>query len=162
MRLVSLQAHDFDQGALLAQLGETGAGGVSSFTGLVRQSPEGGLRALFLEHYPGMTETALERLVDEAQARWPLNGCVLIHRVGRLALGERIVFVATASAHRAASLAATSYLIDQLKTRVPFWKAEEQQNGEKHWVNARLLDEQATAAWHHNVTKLPHQAGLHT
>lgn len=155
MRLVSVQAHDFDEGALLAMLGETGAGGVSSFTGLVRQTPDGSLKALFLEHYPGMTERALAQLVDEAHARWPLKGCVLIHRVGRLALGERIVFVATASAHRAAALAATAYLIDQLKTRAPFWKAEEQLNGERSWVNARAPDAQATAAWHHNATKLP-------
>ena len=159
MRLVSVQEQDFDTGALLAALGQTGAGGISSFTGLVRQDADGTLKALRLEHYPGMTEKALERLVDEAQRRWSLTGCVLIHRVGRLAPGHNIVLVATASAHRAASLAATSYLIDQLKTRAPFWKAEERITGETEWVQHRRADDQAAASWHHNANILPHHAG---
>ena len=94
-----------------------------------------------------MTEKALNGLADEATTRWPLTGCVMIHRVGRLEPGQNIVFVATASAHRAASLAATAYLIDQLKTRAPFWKAEERVNGETHWVQHRQADEQAAASW---------------
>lgn len=155
MRLVCVQAHDFDAGTLLGQLGEAGTGGVASFTGLVRQNAEGSLSALVLEHYPGMTEAALERLVDEAYARWQLTGCIVIHRIGRLAPGQNIVFVATASAHRAQALAATAYLIDQLKTRAPFWKAEEQRSGEKIWVKQRLADAQATTAWHQNTPHMP-------
>lgn len=158
MRLVKLQGQDFDTAALLAALEEAGTGGVSSFTGLVRQNAAGDLAALRLEHYPGMTEKALERLADEALARWPLTGCVLIHRVGRLRLGQAIVLVATASAHRAASLAATAYLIDQLKTRAPFWKAEERTTGETDWIQHRQSDDQATAAWHHTPHNLPHDA----
>lgn len=148
MWLVRVQKHDFDTGSLLGMLAQTGVGGISSFTGLVRQSPAGDLRALRLEHYPGMTEKALARLADEAQARWPLTGLVLLHRIGRLEPGQTIVLVATASAHRAASLAATAYLIDQLKTRAPFWKAEERMTGEICWVEHRQTDDQAAAAWH--------------
>lgn len=159
MRLVKVQEQDFNAGALLAELGQTGTGGVSSFTGLVRQNPDGTLRALLLEHYPGMTQKALERLADEAQARWALTGCVLIHRFGRLAPGHNIVFVATASAHRAAALSATSYLIDQLKTRAPFWKAEELVTGETRWIEHRHSDDQAAAAWTHPPSHLPHHAG---
>lgn len=159
MRLVNIQEQDFEPGPLLAALGQTGSGGVSSFIGVVRQNAAGSLKALRLEHYPGMTETALARLVDEAQKRWPLTGCVLIHRVGRLLPGQNIVFVATASAHRAASLAATAYLIDQLKTRAPFWKAEEQVSGEALWVQHRQTDEQAAAAWRQDPKNLPQGAG---
>lgn len=158
MRLVKVQEEDFDAGALLSGLGGAQTGGVSSFIGLVRQTPSGRLKALRLEHYPGMTEKALERLIDEAQARWPLTGCVLIHRVGRLELGQNIVFVATASAHRASALAATSYLIDQLKTRVPFWKAEEQVTGETDWVQNQHTDDEAAARWHQTTPHLPHNA----
>lgn len=159
MRLVNVQEQDFDAGALLAELGQTGAGGVCSFIGVVRQNFEKTLSALLLEHYPGMTQKALERLADEAQAKWPLTGCVLVHRFGRLKPGQAIVFVATASAHRAAALAATSYLIDQLKTRAPFWKAEELANGETKWVEHRFADEQAATLWNHPPSPLPQSAG---
>lgn len=147
MRLVSVQEQDFDAGLLLARLGGAGTGGVASFIGIVRQPPDGGLKALRLEHYPGMTEKALERLVDEAQSRWALTGCVIIHRVGRLEPGQNIVLAAAASAHRANALAATAYLIDQLKTRAPFWKAEEMQDGATRWVEARKTDDATAAAW---------------
>lgn len=160
MRLVCVQTQDFDAGHLLSQLNEAGTGGVASFTGLVRQNATASLSALVLEHYPGMTEAALERLVDEASARWHLTGCIVIHRVGRLAPGENIVFVATASVHRAQALAATAYLIDQLKTRAPFWKAEEQVGGEKSWVAQRLTDTQAAKAWHQTPPPLPPRAVL--
>jgi molybdopterin synthase catalytic subunit len=159
MRLVAVQEQDFDPGALLATLGQEGVGGIASFTGVVRQAPDGNLAALRLEHYPGMTEKALEHLADEAQARWALTGCILIHRVGRLALGQNIVFVATASAHRAAALAATAYLIDQLKTRAPFWKAEETAGGETSWVDARHEDDTAAASWHGGSENLPPGTG---
>ena len=160
MRLVCVQAHDFDAGQLLSQLGEAGTGGVASFTGLVRQNETESLSALVLEHYPGMTETVLETLVDEASTRWALTGCIVIHRVGRLTPGQNIVFVATASAHRAQALAATAYLIDQLKTRAPFWKAEEQVSGAINWVKHRPADAQAAAAWHHDTPPLPPRAAL--
>lgn len=159
MRLVNVQEEDFDAGGLLAALGQSETGGICSFTGLVRQHPDSTLRALLLEHYPGMTQKTLERLADEAQARWPLTGYVLIHRFGRLEPGQSIVFVATASAHRASALAATSYLIDQLKTRAPFWKAEELTTGETRWVEHRFADTQAAALWNHSPSHLPHNAG---
>lgn len=155
MWMIKVQDQDFDAGALLAALGPVGTGGIASFIGLVRQNAQGDLAALRLEHYPGMTETALERLMEEARTRWPLTGGVLVHRVGRLAAGQNIVFVATASAHRAASLAATSYLIDQLKTRAPFWKAEERTNGETVWVQHRQEDDQTAASWHQKAPNLP-------
>ncbi|MBU6419288.1 MAG: molybdenum cofactor biosynthesis protein MoaE [Proteobacteria bacterium] len=147
MRLVAVQEQDFDAGALLARLSGAGTGGLASFIGIVRQAPDGGLKALCLEYYPGMTEKALERLADEAEARWALTGCIIIHRVGRLEPGQNIVFTAAASAHRGNALAATAYLIDQLKTRAPFWKAEEMQDGTTSWVDAREADDATAAAW---------------
>ncbi len=159
MRLVAVQEQDFDPGALLAQLGHDGVGGIASFIGLVRQTADGGLRALHLEHYPGMTEKALDRLASEAQARWRLSGLIIIHRVGRLEPEQNIVFVATASAHRAEALAATAYLIDQLKTRAPFWKAEETASGTTSWVEANCADEETAAAWQGEAKNLPQGTG---
>lgn len=159
MRMVAVQEQDFDAGALMAGLNQSGTGGIASFIGIVRQTADGGLKALRLEHYPGMTEKALERLVDEAEARWALSGCIVIHRVGRMEPGQNIVFVATASAHRAEALAATAYLIDQLKTRAPFWKAEETAAGATHWVDAKCTDDEAAAAWGGEGKNLPRGAG---
>lgn len=159
MRLVAVQEQDFDSGALLASLNSGATGGIASFTGIVRQNETGTLAALRLEHYPGMTEAALEKLADEAATRWPLTGCVIIHRVGLLLPGQNIVFTATASAHRAAALAATAYLIDQLKTRAPFWKAEETTGGETLWVAARQTDHDSAASWHNEAQNLPHGTG---
>lgn len=147
MRLVSLQTQDFDAGALLGQLGGEGAGGIASFIGVVRPSPDGTLKALHLEHYPAMTEKSLARLADEAFSRWALTGCIIIHRVGRLEVGQNIVFVASASLHRGQALAATAFLIDQLKTSAPFWKSEELADGSSHWVAARAEDDAAAAQW---------------
>ena len=147
MRRISVQTADFDATAELAAVA-AGAGGVASFIGVVRSEADGrALTALRLEHYPGMTEKALERLADTAAARWELTGCTIIHRVGRLTPGQNIVLVATASRHRAAALAATAFLIDQLKTNAPFWKAEEFAQGEVAWVAARASDDDAAAAW---------------
>jgi len=145
VRRICVQTEDFDSGAELARLETLGGGAVASFTGLVRG--DDGLTALTLEHYPGMTEAALSALADQAEARWPLAGLVLIHRVGRMAVGERIVLVATASPHRAAALEACSFLIDRLKTDAPFWKKEERGSGESRWVKARASDDQAAARW---------------
>lgn len=147
MRRVVVQAADFDVAAELAALSPH-AGGVASFTGIVRAESGGKpLAALRLEHYPGMTEKALARLADAALARWALSGCTIIHRIGRLAPGQNIVLVAAASRHRADALAATAYLIDRLKTDAPFWKAEEFADGSAEWVAARPGDEDAAAAW---------------
>jgi molybdopterin synthase catalytic subunit len=147
MRKISVQAEDFDAGAELAAL-SAGAGGVASFIGVVRGEVEGkALAALRLEHYPGMTEKALTRLAEAAEARWALSGCCIIHRVGRLTPGQSIVLVATASRHRGAALEATAFLIDQLKTNAPFWKAEEFADGSTQWVAARESDEAAAKSW---------------
>jgi molybdopterin synthase catalytic subunit len=141
---VSVQPEDFESGAELAALEALGGGGVASFTGIVRGA--GGLTALELEHYPGMTETALRTLADDAQTRWPLLGVTLIHRIGRLLPGDRIVFVATASAHRAAALEACAFLIDRLKTDAPFWK-KEHFGDRADWVEARDSDAITAGRW---------------
>jgi molybdopterin synthase catalytic subunit len=100
-----------------------------------------------LEHYPGMTERALQKIADEAWARWPLTGCTVIHRVGRLVPGAPIVLVLTASAHRAAALDSCAFLIDWLKTSAPFWKREEFADGRERWVEAKASDDAAAARW---------------
>jgi molybdopterin synthase catalytic subunit len=100
-----------------------------------------------LEHYPAMTERAISRIVQEAERRWDLLGCTVIHRVGRLAAGENIVLVLAAASHRQAALDATAFLIDWLKTRAPFWKKEEFLDGAATWVAARDADDAAAARW---------------
>ena len=143
MKRVRVQSEDFDPGAELASLGASGA--VASFIGHVRG--DGGLLSMELEHHPAMTARALETLADEAAARWPLDAVTLIHRVGTLAPGERIVFVGTASRHRPAALDACAYLIDRLKTDAPFWKKERFADGRADWVQARASDDAAAARW---------------
>jgi molybdopterin synthase catalytic subunit len=140
---------DFDAGAELARLSDHAAGGIGSFIGTVRAEPSAPRRvaALTLEHYPGMTEAALEKIAAQAESRWPLTGCTIIHRVGRLLPGDNIVFVGAASPHREAALAATAFLIDWLKTAAPFWKYQEYDNGEAEWVAARESDERAAQTW---------------
>jgi molybdopterin synthase catalytic subunit len=149
MRRIVVQAQDFEPGAELARLAETAVGGIASFIGIVRAGHDQLRRvaALTLEHYPGMTEKALGRIAAEAERRWELTGCTVIHRVGRLLPGENIVFVAAASPHREAALQATAFLIDWLKTSATFWKSEEFENGERAWVDARETDVAAAAAW---------------
>lgn len=149
MRRISVQAQDFEPGAEFALLADAASGGIASFIGIVRAgaATERRVIALTLEHYPGMTEKALGRIVDEAERRWELTGCTVIHRIGRLMPGENIVFVAAASPHREAALQATAFLIDWLKTSAPFWKSEEYDSGETAWVAARSADEDAAAAW---------------
>ena len=122
------------------------AGGVASFTGLVRADPGSGLDALTLEHYPGMTERLLAAIEAEALARWKLAQIHIIHRVGRMRPGEAIVFVATASAHRQAAQESCAFLVDWLKTKAPFWKLEETAQGER-WVEAKAADDAAAASW---------------
>jgi molybdopterin synthase catalytic subunit len=144
---IAVQTEDFDPGAELARLNLPGVGGIGSFVGTVRD--DGGLAALHLEHYPGMTGRALMNIAAEAGARFPLLGCTIIHRFGTLRPGENIVLVAAASAHRAAALNATGFLIDWLKTSAPFWKREEFASGETAWVKARAEDEAAALGWGH-------------
>lgn len=129
---VSIGEADFDSGALLGELEGLGGGGVASFTGIVRG--EGGLAGLALSHYPGMTEQSLRDLADDALGRWNLLGVTIVHRVGALAPGARIVFVGTAARHRGAALEACTWLIDRLKTDAPFWKKERFTDGDERWV----------------------------
>lgn len=141
---VAVQSESFDPGVEMARLEGLQAGAVASFTGLVRN--DDGVMAMTLEHYPGMTERALTDLAEAATARWSLQAVTLIHRVGTLETGDRIVFVATASAHRAAALEACAFLIDRLKTDAPFWKKEHGGAGDR-WVEARSSDNEAAARW---------------
>jgi molybdopterin synthase catalytic subunit len=142
---IAVEPAPIDIAAALAALEIDGAGAVASFTGLVRG--EGGLLTLTLEHYPGMTEAALAGLADEAIARWPIAAVTILHRTGPMVPGDRIVFVGTVSAHRAAALDACGFLIDALKTRAPFWKRERFADGRDDWVAARAGDEAAVARW---------------
>ncbi len=146
---VRVQQDDFDVGAELAALsaGNHAIGGIASFVGVVREmAGEAKIGAMTLEHYPGMTERALAEIEAEARRRWRLEACLIIHRYGRLEPGERIVMVATASAHRQAALEACAFLIDWLKPKAPFWKLEETAAGAK-WVDARDSDSAATKRW---------------
>jgi molybdopterin synthase catalytic subunit len=135
----------FDAGAEIDALGGEGIGAIATFIGIVRG--DGGLTSLTLDHYPAMTERALRGLAGEAVARWTLNGVTIVHRVGTMAPGERIVFVGTSSPHRAAALDACAFLIDALKTRAPFWKREAFDDGRTGWVEAKEADDHATARW---------------
>ncbi len=144
---VRVQEADFDPGAELESLaaGDKEIGAVVSFTGLVRGT--GDVSTMTLEHYPGMTEKALEAIEAEAHERWPLQASLVIHRVGPLPAGARIVFVATASRHRRAAFEAAEFLMDFLKTRAPFWKKEVTADGTEEWVDARETDNAAAERW---------------
>jgi molybdopterin synthase catalytic subunit len=126
-------------------------GAVVTFTGICRGAEDGEpIAALTLEHYPGMAEAEIERHVSEAMQRWPLAGVTVIHRYGRIAPGEDIVLVVTASAHRQAAFAAAEFLMDYLKTRAPFWKQVEIARGKtitKTWVDAKMTDDAAAERW---------------
>jgi molybdopterin synthase catalytic subunit len=145
--MIRVQREDFDLGAELAALsaGRHQVGALASFVGLVRDRADG-LTAMTLEHYPGMTEKQLTALEAEARSRWPLDQVLIIHRYGRLELGERIVLCAATSAHRQAAFEACEFLIDWLKTKAPFWKLEEA-GGEETWVAAKDADDDAAARW---------------
>ena len=138
----------FDVGEEFARLTEAagpGAGGIGCFVGVVRGG--GGLTALTLEHYPGMTERCLDEIADEAERRFALAACTIIHRIGALRPGDPIVLVLAAASHRAAALDATRFLIDWLKTRAPFWKRHEFEDGRTEWVEATKADDAAADAW---------------
>ena len=147
---IKVQSEDFDISAELAALsaGNTQIGGIASFTGLVRDiaGPMATASSMTLEHYPGMTEKQLSAIAREAMERWPLDACLIIHRFGRLMPGDRIVLVATASAHREAALSSCTFLIDWLKTKAPFWKLEDD-GSEQRWVAAKDSDDEAAAKW---------------
>ncbi len=147
MPRISVQEAIFDLAAESAALsaGRDDIGGIASFVGICRA--DDGITAMVLEHYPGMTEKALAGIAAEAERRWPLTGCTIIHRVGRLEPGAPIVLVLTASAHRSAALESCAFLIDWLKTGAPFWKREEFADGTTRWVEARAEDEAATSRW---------------
>jgi molybdopterin synthase catalytic subunit len=123
-------------------------GAVVSFTGIMRAGSEGrAVREMTLEHYPGMTEAELARVEAEANARWPLQASLIVHRVGVLKPGDNIVLVVTASAHRQAAFSAAEFLMDYLKTSAPFWKKEVDADGRSAWVEARVSDSEAAARW---------------
>ena len=147
--MIKVQREDFDIGAELARLtdGNTKVGGLASFVGLVRDlAGEDRVSAMTLEHYPGMTEKRLAEIEAEARARWPLESVLIIHRYGKLEPGDRIVLVATTSAHRQAALESCAFLIDWLKTKAPFWKLEEGAKGAA-WVEAKASDDKAAEKW---------------
>lgn len=149
MKQVSVQADDFDVSAELALLRaqDPRIGAVVSFVGTVRDMNDGAsVSEMELEHYPGMTEQALAKIIDQANARWPLFGARVIHRVGPLKPLEQIVLVACASAHRGEAFDACEFIIDYLKTEAPFWKKEQTPDGAR-WVDARESDDSARAKW---------------
>jgi molybdopterin synthase catalytic subunit len=146
---VSIQAQDFDVAAEIAALrgADPGVGAVCSFIGTVRDRNDGAsVQAMELEHYPGMTEKAIEAMIDEAFRRFDLRGVRVIHRVGPLQVQDQIVLVAVTSAHRGESFRACEFLMDYLKTQAPFWKKERTPEGER-WVDARVADDAALARW---------------
>jgi molybdopterin synthase catalytic subunit len=144
---VRVQTEDFDVGAESRALQADAVGAIALFVGTVRGlSSDNGVTAMTLEHYPGMTESELERIEADARARWPLEDVTIIHRVGRLEAGDQIVLVGAASPHRQAAFDAAQFIMDFLKTDAPFWKAEER--GDKtSWVDARESDNAARRRW---------------
>ena len=147
MAEIRVQQAAFDLGAEVNRFeaGLAGAGAVVSFAGIVRDSG-GRLAEMEIEHYPGMTERAIARIAAEAERRWALAGCLVIHRYGRLGPGERIMTVATAALHRRDAFEAAEFLMDYLKSRAPFWKKEIGADGTA-WVAARSEDEAALGRW---------------
>jgi len=151
---VRVQVEDFDVAALQeALLGEgAGEGAVATFTGYVRSAADHPVQALELEHYPGMTEDSIAAIVTQAAARWPVLAATVVHRVGRLAPGERIVWVGVAAAHREAAFSACEFVMDYLKTRAPFWKKEYGPAGAT-WVDARGSDVERAVRWDRDAVK---------
>jgi molybdopterin synthase catalytic subunit len=151
---VRIQAEDFDLATEVAALraGDLGVGAVASFVGTVRDrhgadvGPGGEVQALELEHYPGMTERAIEAMVDAAFARFHIRAARVVHRIGVLQPGDQIVLVVVTSAHRGDAFQACEFLMDYLKTQAPFWKKETTPDG-AHWVDARVADDEALARW---------------
>ena len=145
MKRVIISDEPISAEVALSGLSDLGCGAVSSFTGISRD--DGGVTAIELEHYPGMTESSLMRLIDEAFTRWALLGAAIVHRIGRVAVGEPVVVVGAASRHRADALEATAFLIDRLKTDAPFWKKEHYADGTSVWVDAKSSDDDRSSRW---------------
>jgi molybdopterin synthase catalytic subunit len=146
---VRVQTQDFDAGAEIAALRRSNPriGAIASFIGVVRDVNEGdSVSEMTLEHYPGMTERALEQIVAEAKSRWNIIDVLVVHRVGRLAPTDQIVLVVVTGAHRGEAFAACEFVMDYLKTRAPFWKKEATTEGAR-WVEARAADDQAAERW---------------
>ena len=138
---ISVQSGDFDVGLEIRNISENSSiGAVASFVGLVREV------AMTLEHYPGMTERAIGGIVEEAQSRWQVVDCAVIHRYGALKPNDQIVLVAVASGHRGDAFAACEFIMDYLKTQAPFWKKEQTPEGAR-WVEAKGSDDQAAERW---------------
>ena len=151
MARVAIQTADFDLSAEVAALraGDGGVGAVASFIGTVRDrngGQAGDVRAMELEHYPGMTESAIEAMIDQAFSRFDIRGARVVHRVGLLQPRDQIVLVAVSSAHRGQAFQACEFLMDFLKTQAPFWKKETTPEGAR-WVDARVADDAALARW---------------
>ena len=151
MARVSIQTQDFDLAAEVSALreGDLGVGAVASFVGTVRDRHGGDaavVSSLELEHYPGMTERAIESMIDEALSRFDIRGARVVHRVGLLQPGDAIVLVAVSSAHRGEAFKGCEFLMDYLKTQAPFWKKESTAQGSR-WVDARAADDAALARW---------------
>lgn len=146
---VEVREADFDLNAEMEALraGSPGAGAVVSFVGVVRNRNQGdAILSLTLEHYPGMTEASIREIIGKARSRWAIEDAVVIHRVGRLAIGDQIVLCLVTSAHRGEAFEACEFIMDWLKTEAPFWKKEETPGGSR-WVDARESDERAKARW---------------
>ncbi|MDO8419010.1 MAG: molybdenum cofactor biosynthesis protein MoaE [Rubrivivax sp.] len=149
MQRVTIQSADFDLAVEVAALraGDAGVGAVATFIGTVRDRSEGStVSDIELEHYPGMTERAIEAMIDEAMRRFDIRAARVVHRVGPLGPGDQIVLVAVSSAHRGQAFLACEFLIDYLKTQAPFWKKETTPEGAR-WVDARVADDAALARW---------------
>lgn len=144
--MIRVQAESFDVGAELAEFasGLTDVGAEVSFTGIVRD--DGGLDHMEIEHYPAMTQGAIEEIANEATQRWSLKACLVIHRYGKLRPGEKIMMVATAAGHRVEAFEAAEFLMDYLKSRAPFWKKEVTSQGSA-WVEAKDADEESLKRW---------------
>ena len=138
---IAVQTGDFEVGSEIRSISKANSiGAVASFIGLVRDV------AMTLEHYPGMTERAIAKIVDEAKSRWQVMDCTVIHRYGALKPNDQIVLVAVASAHRGDAFAACEFIMDYLKTQAPFWKKEQTGEGAR-WVEAKASDDQAAERW---------------
>lgn len=147
--MISIQKEDFNQQEEYERLRlSSQIGAVVSFTGLVRDFNQGqGVSGLALEHYPGMTEKALQSIIDRAKQRWSVVDYRVIHRIGELKVKDQIVYVGIASAHRGDAFAACEFIMDYLKTQAPFWKKEVMEDGQSRWVDARETDQQALNKW---------------
>ena len=147
METILITQDDFDIAGEYEALKQAGVGAVVIFSGVVRDNADSPrLLAMTLEHYPGMTEMEISTIIEEAKGRWLLASVRVIHRVGRLLPEENIVFVGTASAHRQAAFESAAFIMDYLKTKAPFWKKEETEQG-ANWVDARETDEDALRRW---------------